>query len=73
MGSNDNLPLYFFSPALSQTSRGQRFKRARLGTRLGGQFFEQICRGKNVFQDFQRVLISETHFLHFNSLISRCM
>ena len=66
MGSNDNLPLYFFSPALSQTSRGQRFKRERLGTRLGGQFFEQICvlrgRGKKVFQDFQRVLISETHF-----------
>ena len=66
MGSNNNLPLYFFSPALSQTSRRQRFKRERLGTRLGGQFFEQICvlrgRGKMVFQDFQRVLISETRF-----------
>ena len=56
MGSNDSLPLYFFSPALSQTSRGQRFKRERLGTRLGGQFFGQICvlrgRGKNGFSRF---------------------
>ena len=66
MGSNDNLPLYFFSPALSQTSRGQRFKRERLGTRLGGQFFGQICvlrgRGKKGFSRFSAILILETHF-----------
>ena len=68
MGSNDNLPLYFFSPALSQTSRGQRFKRERLGTRLGGHFSGKFAclevGEKKVFQDFQRVLILETHFFY---------